>query len=723
MTTRAGQKTTVFLIWMTVAFGLLIARLYYLQIIEGASYLQRSESNFIQERLIKHSRGRILDSEGRALADNRSAYDVFVTFAMLPDSRKNLREIGTLLGLEKPQIQELDKKILDNAKNNVEAPVVIKEDVDLVTCVKVSELARIKMMTGVTTARVDAKGKPRCVVAIEGPSFPSQIQSFNLLASLVGLDREALEERWQKAHQKAQGLGRFKPSLLISDVGFDAYARIENAISLGNLAGITVVSSKRRRYVYGDFATHTIGYVNQVSLADIQERPGAYRSGDYIGRNGLEATYEDVLRGKDGVERVVVDAKGRRFDDAWEDALLGAGRIIEPTAGQSIKVSLDPDLQRAAQETFLGVSGSVIVSEVDTGFILAMASFPSFDPNGLVSADNGKFFRNLLSDKTRPLRNKAVQDHYSPGSIFKPITAIAGLSKKLVTSAYQHHCSGNYQIHKTVWRCYKREGHGPIQLAEALKVSCDSYFYELGHRLTLEPLADVAFQLGFGNKTDIALVGETSGIVPSRDYYKRRLGYVAPGFVVNMAIGQGDLSTSPIQVAMAYGAIANGGIVYKPQLVREILSDQGDVVKKFDPIVKTSIADGTYSFDEIIRGMSYVTEPGGSAYSIRWRPSNADIAEWIKNENIMVVGKTGTAQVVKLSKLVKHVDAEDVPYEQRDHSWFVGIYPVDNPKIIIVVMTEHGGLGGALSAPVAVRLMKKWHEKYKPVMASRASGE
>lgn len=721
MTTRTGQRTVVFFLWMAAAFSLLIARLYYLQILHGEAYLQRSESNFIQERIIKHSRGRILDSEGRSLADNRLAYDVFVTFAMLPDSKKNLREIGALLNLDRAAINEMDKKILDNAKLNDETAILLKKNVELKTCVKVSELARIKMMAGVVVTPLDGS-KKTCTISIKGPHFPSQIQSFNLLASLVAIDREVLDERWQKAQQKAQGLGRFKPNLVVPDVGFDAYARIENAISLGTLAGITVVPSKRRRYAFGDFATHTIGYVNQVSLADIQEHPGRYRSGDYIGRNGLEATYEDILRGKDGIERVVVDAKGRRFDDAWEDSLLGSGRIIEPVAGQTIKVSLDPDLQRAAQERFLGVSGSVVVSEVNTGFILAMASFPSFDPNGLVSADNGKFFRKLLSDKTRPLRNKAVQDHYSPGSIFKPITAIAGLNKKLVTPSYQHYCSGTYQIHKTVWRCFKREGHGTMLLGDALKVSCDSYFYELGHRLTLEPLADVAFKLGFGNKTDIPLIGETSGIVPNRDYYKRRLGYVAPGFVVNMAIGQGDLSTSPIQMAMAYAAIANGGIVYKPQLVREIQNDRGQVVKQFDPVVKSSVADASYNFDEIIRGMSYVTEPGGSAYSIRWRPSNADIAEWIKKENIMVVGKTGTAQVVKLSKLVKHVDVESVPYEHRDHSWFVGIYPLENPKIVIVVMTEHGGMGGALSAPVAVRLMKKWHEKNTPVITAASGG-
>lgn len=709
MINKAGQKIAIFLLWIVVAFFLLVARLYYLQIVEGDNYLQRSESNFIQERLIKHSRGKILDSEGGTLADNRLAYDVYVTFAMLPDSLKNLRALTLPLNLTKREMSEIDRELMAWARHKVGGEIMVGSIVSSKTCRKISEIARVSMMSGVIVR--ESQKEKTCQVSIKSDEFPSQAQTLNLLSSLLDERHASLEEDWQKAERKAQGLGRFKPSLLVPDVGFDAYARIENAISLGRLAGITVVSSKRRRYVRGDFATHTIGFLNQVSIADIQNRTKSYRSGDFIGRNGLEATFEDILRGNDGIERVVVDAKGRRFDEAWEEALLGSERIIEPTAGQSIKLSLDPDLQKAAQELFLGISGSVVVAEVNTGYILAMASFPSFDANGLVSADNAKLFRKLLADKERPLRNKAVQDHYSPGSIFKPVTGIAGLNKKLITPSYQHYCSGTYSIHRMSWRCFKREGHGPISLRESLKVSCDGYFYELGHRLGLEALADVAKQLGLGAKTGIDLLGETSGLVPTKEYYKKRFGYVAPGFVVNMAIGQGDLGTSPIQIAMTYGALANGGIVYKPQLVREIINDQGDVVRKFDPVINSSVADSSFDFDEIIEGLSYVAEPGGSAYSLRYKPENADINKWINEQKISVVGKTGTAQVVKLSKLVKHVEVDEVPYEHRDHAWFVAIFPRQDPKIVIVVMTEHAGFGGAMSAPVAVRLMKRWQEK------------
>lgn len=712
---KPGQKITVFITFVGIALFFLLVRLYYLQIVMGAAYLQRSESNFIQERLVKHSRGRILDNQGQTIADNRLAYDVYVTFALLPDSLKNLRFLAEPLKIPKKELLEFDAELLERAHNNIDELLVLKEDLDTKLCESILEVARIKMISGVRMENEPGKLK-KCRILISSKDFPSQKQSLNYLSELLNISPQTLSEPWQKALNKSGGIGRFRANLLLSDVGFDSYARIENAISLGSLSGISVVSAKRRRYVHGNFATQLIGFVNQVSLSDIQNKAN-YRSGDFIGRSGIEASLEDVLRGKDGVERVVVDAKGRRFDEAWEESLLGGKRVLAPVAGNSVKLSIDPDMQQAAQELFTGVAGSVIVSEVNTGFILAMASFPNFDLNTLVSGDNGKFFNSLVNDKLKPLRNKVIQDHYAPGSIFKSVTAIAGLSNKLITPSYQHYCSGVYQIHRTVWRCFKREGHGTISLMDAIKKSCDSYFYELGHRMGLEALTNVAQKLGFGSKTGVALLGETAGILPTREYYKKRFGYVAPGSVVNISIGQGELTVSPIQMALAYGAIANGGKLYEPQIVKEIISEQGKVIKKFDPVVKSSITDASFNFNEILHGLSFVTEPGGTAYSLRYNPAHSDIAQWLKDENISIVGKTGTAQVVKLSKTVKHVVAEEVPYHQRDHAWFVGIYPKESPKIVVVVMTEHGGMAGSASAPVAVRLMKKWHEKNQAIAA------
>lgn len=708
MSRAVDSKITIFVIAMAGAFLILFGRLYFLQVINGQSYVERSESNFIQERLIKHSRGKILDSDGGVLADNRLSYDLYVTFAMLPDSLKYLRALGTPLKIPRSELVLMDHEILERAEQGMNEPVLFSNRLGQKDCQEIEELVRTQLVSGV---EIIHESNHACSLKINSVDFPSQKQSFNRLRDILGQESQAFSGIWQRAQKKSQGLARFKPSLLMPDIGFDAYARIENAISLGMLAGVTVVPSKRRRYVHGDTATHVIGFLNQISQDELKQSGGKYRSGDFVGRRGVEATYENELRGQDGIERVIVDAKGRRFNEAWEQELLGSDRIVEPKPGVSVKLSIDVELQKAAQENFLGISGSVVVMEAKTGFIKALASFPAFDPNIMVSADNNEVIRALMTNKERPFRNKALQDHYSPGSTFKPVTAIAGLSKQLITSSSEYYCSGSFKIHRTAWRCFKREGHGPINMFNALKVSCDSFFYDLGYRMGIDNLANVATVMGFGQKTGIALVGETPGILPSREYYKKRLGFVPPGAVVNMSIGQGDLNVTPLQLAVAYSAIANGGTVFQPQLVSQLLDDQGFVVQEFPPVIKSKIADSSYNLEEILSSLAFVAEPGGSASGLRYNPKFADIAKWLKANNFQVVGKTGTAQVVKLAKNIDHLyDVEKVPYEQRDHAWFVGLFPRENPEIVIIVMTEHGGFASQASAPVAVRLMKKYHE-------------
>lgn len=689
------------------AFLMLIGRLYYLQILRGNYYLERSESNFVQERAIKHSRGKILDNVGNILVDNRLSYDLYVTLALLPDSLRSLRILTAPLKPTRRELGDFAAEINNRTENRINEWIVLGDDVPAKECKNLENITRTELITGVHFQKGYREGNAVCQIAVEPLKFPSHKQTLSQLKTILPQLND-LDGAWTKFLKKAVGLHRFQPTLLFSDIGYDAFARIENAISLGQLSGLNVVPSSRRFYALNNFATHTIGFLNQVSIDDIKQDP-SYKSGDYMGRRGIEAAFEQDLRGVDGVERVVVDAKGRRYSETWEAGLLGEVRKIDPTPGHNVKLSLDLDLQRAAEEYFTGKSGSVVVMDVNSGFILASASFPSFNPNYLVAGENSGFIRQLLLDEDRPFRNKVIQDHYSPGSTFKPFTAIAGLNKGLITPSYQHYCSGTYRIHKTIWRCFYRPGHGPITLREALKVSCDNYFYELGHRLTLDNLAESAEKFGFGQKTGIVLAGETPGILPNRPYYIKRSGFVAPGNVVNMSIGQGDLVVSPLQLASAYVALANGGTLYKPQVVTDVLSDDGTVLKKFDREVVRSIADESHSYQEIIEGLSNVVSPGGSAAGLRWRPEMADIFKWIQKNDLTIVGKTGTAQVVALSKKIDHLRPEEVEYKKRDHSWFVGVFPKDQPEIVVVVMTEHGGFGTS-SAPVALRLMKKYHE-------------
>src|SRR5579871_109979 len=245
MTAKASRKISGFLLLIFLAFFLLAARLFYLQILRGDSYLERSESNFIQERVIKHSRGKILDRDGLALADNRTAYDLYITFALLPDSRKNLRLLAQPINMPSKEVVDLDKKLRAMASANSNEKIILKSNLSIEQCKKVSEITRTKMIAGVEIERLDSS---RCQVSLACLEFQSQAQTFNFLFELLGGKRSQLDELWQKAQKKSQGLARFKPSLLMADIGFDAYARIENAISLGTLAGVTVVPSQRRRY-------------------------------------------------------------------------------------------------------------------------------------------------------------------------------------------------------------------------------------------------------------------------------------------------------------------------------------------------------------------------------------------------------------------------------------------------------------------------------------------
>ncbi|HXW60213.1 MAG TPA: penicillin-binding transpeptidase domain-containing protein, partial [Myxococcota bacterium] len=423
MSLRPDQKLSPILALVGVAFSLLFIRLYYLQAIKGEYYLKRSESNFIQERVIKHNRGKILDKNNRILVDNRLSYDLFVTFALLPDSLKSLRTIAGPLKLKKEEIRSLNQEIVLQAKARIEDEILLMIDGDLKSCRELNAIVRSKLIPGVNIEENEIR--KRCTVSIDSLEFPSHSLAFNRVRDLLKMSESEFQDYWNKANKKAQGLARFKPVPLMSDIGFDAYARIENAISLGLLAGVTVVPAKRRRYIYDDLATHVLGFLNQVSVEELRENKGNYRSGDYVGRKGIEASFEQVLRGEDGIESLVVDAKGRRFSEEWEEELLGPNRIKEPEAGMNIKLSIDAELQRTAQNIFGGISGSVIMMDVNTGFIKVMASFPSFDPNIIVSADNAKQLKELFNDKNRPFRNKAVQDHYPPGSTFKAVAAIA----------------------------------------------------------------------------------------------------------------------------------------------------------------------------------------------------------------------------------------------------------------------------------------------------------
>lgn len=694
-----SNKKFVFLSFIPVfIFCILVIRLFYLQVVRGDYYLGRSESNFIQERPISHSRGLILDQTGAPLVDNRPSHDLYVTFSLLPDTYSSVKKMVFFLKLTKAEIKQTIAQI-----KAAQTRFVLRTLPDS-TCHLFQNWLQTEHLPGVFVKD--------CVVSIEPSLFPSREHAFLELVELLKIPRDEMQGYWELAQKKAIGLGQYKPVLLVSDLDFDSYARLEGAISLGNLPGLALFDSIRRRYVQGSLAAHALGYLNEISSDELLKKPDC-RQGQRIGRRGIELVYESVLRGEDGYEGIVVDAKGRRFSPNIERDWLGEDHGQASIPGKNLVLSLDLELQKAAEKSFAGRAGSVVALEVGTGFILAMASFPAYDPNQIILRNNKKIFQALTRDPLKPWLNKAIQEHYAPGSTFKAVTAIAGFEHHLLKPSERHYCNGLFNLGRASWRCFKREGHGSIDVVEALKTSCDVFFYNLGYDLGPNRLAETARLLGFGRKTGVELDMEIPGIMPDKAYYEKRLGYYSPGLVVNSAIGQGDVTVTPLQLAVAYDAIVNGGTLYRPQLVREIRDVENQLLEKKDSVVVAHLQESTKNLALVKDGLSHVMEEGGTAAGLLWRGDLPELSKWLRESRVSIGGKTGTAQVVRLSKKIKHLEPGQVAYLERDHAWFVGFAPAEKPEIVVVAMTEHGGFGGVMSAPVVVEVIKTWYQKVR----------
>jgi penicillin-binding protein 2 len=710
-----GRRTALATVLVGLFFFGLIVRLYVLQIVKGEEYLAKGQSNFVQERRIAHARGIIFDQAGRILVDNRPSHDVYMTLAFLPDSTRSLTKLLAPAHPTKLEIAEIDKLVLSALKErNASATdlVVLRDDVDVVACGEIEAYARKEELRGLV---IDVGASATCTISAHARDFPSRTAVFRRARELVGLSEDDMKERVDNALRKSRGLGKFKPTILLEDIGFDAYARLEAAASLGDLPGIEVVDSQRRRYRHKTLAAHVLGYMNEINPKEMEQKKlEGYFLGDMAGRRGIEASHEVELRGKDGIEPVVVDAKGRNKGPERSAALLGTDRIKPPLSGQSLILSIDEDVQRAAEESFQGLAGSVVAMEVSTGFVLAMASFPAYDANQVTGPWSKEYSKLLTADPLRPWNNKAIQEHYAPGSTFKAITAAAGLRNKLIDERSSRTCPGFFRLGRSTWRCYNRGGHGPVALVRALQYSCDSYFYSLGFDLGPDRLADSARLFGFGSRTGLDLDRETPGIMPDRAYYVRRFGAYTPGLVVNNSIGQGDVTVTSLQLAVAYAAIANGGTVYQPQLVREVRDANGQTLSINDPIEMAEVGLDKATMGLIREALAHVTDSGGTAAGLLWKKDRfAAMSEWLRESGVTIVGKTGTAQVVKLSKDVAHMKVEDTEYLQRDHAWFVGFAPKENPEVVVVTMTEHGGFGGSTSAPVTAEVLRSYFTKVR----------
>jgi len=488
----------------------------------------------------------------------------------------------------------------------------------------------------------------------------------------------------------ARGPQFFKPLLLKKGISWKELAMLE--VQKNMLPGVRVEWEPRRSYSNGSAASQLVGYVGEIDaleLKSLREKRDHYRMGDFVGKSGIEGKMEFYLRGDDGALLKKVDAYGRDLE-VWEE--------IPAYPGKNIFLSIDIDLQITAERLLRGRNGSIIAMDPRTGEILAMANSPSFDPSVFAQGISPETWQKLLSDPSHPLENKALRGFYPPGSTFKAIVAAAALQEKLITPETTFNCPGGLRVGKKIFRCCKRGGHGEVDLRKAIVRSCDVYFYKLGQMLGITRLASYARSFGLGSSTGIGLGKEKTGLVPTPEW---KLAQTATPWVggdtVLTAIGQGFVLVTPIQILNVFSTIANGGKLMRPLVVKKIEYVDRKPIEEF-PSDALGIVGINREYLEFIQEAlaGVVNEKGGTGVAARL-------------EEVEVAGKTGTAQVVR-SRLYEGVPESEVPEEFKDHAWFVSFAPAKNAEIAVVVLIEHGGMGGSAAAPLAREMLRKYFE-------------
>ena len=479
---------------------------------------------------------------------------------------------------------------------------------------------------------------------------------------------------------------RYKPTAIQRDLDRDRVAYF--AEHWMDFPGLYLDVEPLRLYPYQSLAAHLLGYLGQRSDSQAQAAQRHYTPGAMVGQSGLERVFEAHLRGASGIRRVEVDTYGR------ETQLLG---IQPPQPGNNLVTTLDFNLQRLAEERLdaESLTGSIVVLDPRNGQILAMASRPAFDPNLFAARLSGAAWNALTTHPKHPLHNRAIQGHYPPGSVFKMITALAILEEGVATARTQVCCHGHYAYGRRIYRDWKQGGHGCVTVYEALAQSCDVYFYHMGQQLGIDRLARYAKAFGLGQATGFDPQREARGLMPSSQWKRRARGEPwYGGETLSVAIGQGYTSVTPLQVAAYIAALANGSALYQPHVALRRESPAGAVLQTFQPTVVRQLNFQPQHLKTVLKGMwGVVNDPRGTGR----RAHHPDID---------IAGKTGTAQVVRLGKQRGAKGQAQLPEHLRDHAWFTAFAPLDEPRIVVVIMIENAGKGGSNFAGFAKTLIE-----------------
>jgi penicillin-binding protein 2 len=506
-----------------------------------------------------------------------------------------------------------------------------------------------------------------------------------VLTALASHLQVPAEDLFSKVKQ-VRGLAAFKPVLLKQNIGRDLLAVVE--ARKVDMPGVSVQVRLRRNYLYAVNASHVIGYLGEINLDELKSGDFPHlRSGDFIGKFGVERSCEIFLRGEPGGRQVEVNANGQ---------IMRVLQTVSPKPGRNVHLTLDRELQQRAEDLLEGVAGAAVAVEPATGHILAMASSPAFNQNVFVSGISPDFWESLIAHPFRPLENKAVQGEYPPGSTFKIVTALAGLEEKVIDETTTFDCEGFLPFAGRDYRCWKKEGHGRVDVRRALAESCDVFFYRTGLRLGIDRLAWYAKSLGLGGRTGVTLDQEARGLIPSSTWKKKRYGVPwQEGETLSVSIGQGYVLATPLQMAMLTASVANGGTRYRPAIMERVETMEGEVVYQSAPQEIGRLPISPRNLKIVQQGI--------------WGAVNGDrgTARRVHLHDIEIAGKTGTSQVVGR----KDGGDDYTPPHLRPHAWFVCYAPFNAPQIAVAVVVENGEHGSSAAGPIAREIVKTYLRK------------
>ena len=571
----------------------LLARGFYLQIMQHDHYIQLAENNRISLVPISPNRGLILDRNDRILAENYSAYTLEVARAQTPNLEATLAEVGKLIEIT-----------------------------------------------------------------------PGQLRRFHrLLAESHELETVPLKNKLTDVEVAVLAANRYR------------------------LPGIEVKARLFRNYQAGPGMAHVVGFIGRINDRDLQHLRESRREQDYqgsahIGKTGLEQSYESLLHGRTGFDQMETDASGR---------VVRMLSRIPPVPGKDLRLYLDRELQAVAEHAFGDYLGGLVALDPNTGGVLALVSKPGFDPNLFIDGIDPETWKELNESPERPMVNRVLRGIYPPGSTIKPFMAMAGLELGLRKPADTINDPGYFSLPGSShqYRDWKKGGHGTVDLRRSIAQSCDVYYYHLATDMGIDRMHDYLAQFGLGEKTGIDLEGESPGLLPSRDWKRRRFKQDwYPGETVIAGIGQGFHLTTPLQLAAATAMLANGGKRIEPRLVQAVRDPLTRVWQTQPVAVQGQLKFDPKNLEAVREGMMAVTRPGGTASA-----AAAGAA-------YTIAGKTGTAQVVAI-KQGTHYNAGSLSRQNRDHALFIAYAPAENPTIAIAVMVENGGHGGTTAAPIA----------------------